>query len=143
MRWTALLGSLLLLATAACDRDASKPPAPEAKPSQGPARPALSPELLQLIRSSTLGASSGSAEVPVEVRFELHDVPQSGQPFTLPIALLPADAIPSVKVEASGAEGLTVLEPTTPVALDKLVACIASSSRPPPTARGSRSSTSR
>jgi hypothetical protein len=124
MRWTALLSSLLLLAAAACDRSANSPPTPDAKPSQGAAaaKPGINPELLQLIRSSTLGASAGSAEVPVEVRFDLRDAPLSGQPFTLPILVLPADAIPSVKIEVSGAEGLTVLEPTTPVALDKLAA---------------------
>jgi hypothetical protein len=113
----------ILMALPACKQGPKSAPAPVRTARPLPPKP-LTPEqeLARIVRTTTLGVTSGAGEVPVEVRFDLPSPPLEDQPFELSIALLPAEAVPSLKVEVSSTDALTVIEPTTPVVLDMVAA---------------------
>lgn len=75
-----------------------------------------------ITRDLVEGVPMGKPVAPVEVKFGLLSAPQPGVPFKVRVVLLPAATVPLMQVEVGGSEGLVLLDPVAPVALDKVSA---------------------
>jgi hypothetical protein len=65
-------------------------------------------------------AVPGSGNAPVEVHFDLAAAPTAGRPFTLQLAVVAKAPAPVVRLDAVTDGGITVLQPTLPVTLEKV-----------------------
>ncbi len=95
---------------------------PAAKKAAAPAEPAIDPAVTEAIRTMAPGVPVGTGAAPLDVRFNLASVPAPGDPFALDVAVLPDAPAPVLRVEISGGDGLTVLEPEAAVSFEKVQA---------------------
>jgi hypothetical protein len=99
--------------------DASrKPVATKVAP---PAEPTVDPAVIEANRMAS-GVPIGKSMAPLEIRFDLASVPRPGEPFLIDVAALPAAPAPVLRLEVTGGEGLTIIEPDGFVAYEKVQA---------------------
>jgi hypothetical protein len=106
-------GRLLLLCAAslltACQRDSSQDPAvtPALQPSV-PVAAKHGPSPQELTSGMVEAVSSGNAQVPVDVKFDLQQRPTLGQPLEIAIAVIPQIVANQGTVEITASDGLTL-----------------------------------
>ena len=119
----ALAGFLL----AGCGSGGGGPAATASKPASKkaaapPAEPAIDPAVVEANRTMASGVPIGTSTAPLEVRFDLASVPRPGETFQVDVAVLPAAPAPVLRLEVTGGEGLTIVEPDGFVAFEKVQA---------------------
>jgi hypothetical protein len=121
------VAAALMLALAAlpgCQRGSSTQPAGAAKPTPKAAAPAdtgVDPAV-DATRRMAVGVPVGTSTAPVEVRFDLPNVPAPGQPFQLDVAVLLQAPAPLLRIDVAGGAGLTIADPPGTVVLEKVQA---------------------
>jgi len=95
---------------------------PSAKKLVTPTEPAIDPAVAEANRTMASGVPIGASTAPLEVRFDLATVPVPGAPFSIEVAVLPAAPAPVLRLEVTGGEGLSILDPDSPVSFEKVQA---------------------
>jgi hypothetical protein len=95
---------------------------PSAKKVAAPAEPGIDPAVAEANRTMASGVPMGTSTAPLEVRFDLATVPVPGTPFAVEVAVLPAAPAPVLRLEVTGGEGLSILDPDGPVSFEKVQA---------------------
>jgi hypothetical protein len=95
---------------------------PAAKKLTTPSEPAIDPAVAEANRTMASGVPLGTSTAPLEVRFDLATVPVPGTPFAVEVAVLPAAPAPVLRLEVTGGEGLSILDPDGPVNFEKVQA---------------------
>jgi hypothetical protein len=114
----ATLVPLVLLA--GCGRDdAADQPAAAAAPA-AVVDEAAAAKVAEATRDMVAGVAVGKPNAPVDIKFELAERPEPGAPFKVRVAVLPQAAAASLTVEVTASDGLVLLDPVTPVQLDKV-----------------------
>jgi hypothetical protein len=118
-----IAAAALVVALSGCHRgeNTASTAARQAKPSAAPEADS-DPATSNALKGMAPGVSLGPSDAPVDVRFGLPAWPVSGQPFTVQVAVLPATAIPTLRVDVSSDADLKIIAPTATVALDKVAA---------------------
>jgi hypothetical protein len=83
---------------------------------------AVDPAVAEANRTMASGVPIGTSTAPLDVRFDLASVPAPGQPFAVDVAVLPEAPAPVLRLEVTGGEGLTILEPDGSVSFEKVQA---------------------
>jgi hypothetical protein len=117
------LAPLLLAGCRSGDGDPAAARKPAArKAAVQPGEPAIDPAVVEANRTMASGVPMGSSTAPLEVRFDLGSVPRPGETFQVDVAVLPGAPAPVLRLEVSGGEGLTIVEPDGFVAFEKVQA---------------------
>ena len=95
---------------------------PAAKKAPAPTEPAIDPAVAEANRTMASGVPIGSSTAPLEVRFDLGSVPRPGETFQIEVAVLPGAPAPVLRLEVTGGDGLTIVEPDGFVAVEKVQA---------------------
>jgi hypothetical protein len=95
---------------------------PTAKKAAPPPEPAIDPAVTEANRTMAYGVPIGTSTAPLDVRFNLTSVPAPGTPFSVEVAVLPEAPAPVLRLEVTGGEGLTILEPDGSVGFEKVQA---------------------
>jgi hypothetical protein len=99
---------------------AGKPAAKKAAPP--PSEPSVDPAVAEANRTMVSGVPIGTSTAPLDIRFNLGTVPGPGEPFEIDVAVLPEAPAPVLRLEVTGGEGLTVIDPEGSVAFEKIQA---------------------
>jgi hypothetical protein len=99
---------------------AGKPAAKQAAPK--PSEPSVDPAVAEANRTMVSGVAIGTSTAPLDIRFDLRAVPAPGEPFEIDVAVLPEAPAPVMRLEVTGGEGLSILEPDGSVAFEKIQA---------------------
>ena len=94
---------------------------PTAKKLAPPPEPAVDPAVAEANRMAS-GVPIGKSVAPLEVRFDLASVPRPGEAFEIDVAALPSAPAPVLRLEVTGGEGLSIIEPDGFVAYEKVQA---------------------
>jgi hypothetical protein len=87
-----------------------------------PTEPSVDPAVAEANRTMVSGVAIGTSTAPLDIRFDLHVVPTPGEPFEIDVAVLPEAPAPVMRLEVTGGEGLSILEPDGSVAFEKIQA---------------------
>jgi hypothetical protein len=82
----------------------------------------VDPAVTEANRTMASGVPIGTSSAPLEIRFDLAAVPRPGEVFSIDVAALPAAPAPVLRLEVTGGEGLTILEPDGFVSYEKVQA---------------------
>jgi hypothetical protein len=111
---------------AGCHSGSSTPADPARKPVAKKVAPppeaTIDPGVVEANRTMASGVPIGKRTAPLEVRFDLASVPRPGETFLIDVAALPAAAAPVLRLEVTGGEGLSIIEPDGFVAYEKVQA---------------------
>ena len=99
---------------------AGKPATKKAAPS--PTEPTVDPAVAEANRTMVSGVPMGTSTAPLDIRFDLRAVPNPGEPFDIDVAVLPDAPAPVMRLEVTGGEGLTIIDPDGSVAFEKIQA---------------------
>jgi hypothetical protein len=86
------------------------------------AEPAADAAVTEAIRTMAAGVPIGTSTAPLDVRFSLASAPAPGEAFPLEVAVLPDAPAPVLRVEVTGGDGLTIVEPDAAVSFEKVQA---------------------
>jgi hypothetical protein len=109
MKTARVLVPCTFLLIGACHRDSGTPP-PQAAPTPHIHVPVMKkgPTAAELTAGMVEAAGQGKSDLPVQLKFELQQMPTVGQPLDINVAVLPQiDANPA-DLQVTGGEGLTV-----------------------------------
>ena len=128
-RWVRSLVGLGLAAIllAGCHSGGENPAAVTGKPAlkkavAPPAEPSVDPAVAEANRTMVSGVPMGTSTAPLDVRFDLTAVPNPGEPFEIDVAVLPDAPAPVLRLEVTGGEGLSIIDPDGSVAFEKIQA---------------------
>jgi hypothetical protein len=99
---------------------AGKPAAKKAAPT--PTAPSVDPAVAEANRTMVSGVPMGTSTAPLDIRFDLSAVPSPGEPFEIDVAVLPEAPAPVLRLEVTGGEGLSIIDPDGSVAFEKIQA---------------------
>ncbi len=97
-----------------------KPAAKKAAPP--PAESSVDPAVAEANRTMVSGIPIGTSSAPLDIRFDLGAAPSPGEPFEIDVAVLPEAPAPVLRLEVTGGEGLSIIDPDGPVAFEKIQA---------------------
>jgi hypothetical protein len=120
MPWAALLAGATLLAGCG-GNEAANTAASAAKPAAAVDVP-VDPAVAAAQKRTTAALTVGRSVAPVELRFAVATPPAAGQPVDVELALVTQVAVPTVRVEVKGAADVQLVEPASPVSLEKVQA---------------------
>ena len=103
-----------------------------------PAEPTIDPAVVEANTKMASGVPMGTSTAPLEVRFDLASVPRPGETFEVAVAVLPAAPAPVLRLEVTGGEGLTIVEPDGSVAFEKVAGGVRRPPQDPRDFRGRR-----
>jgi hypothetical protein len=99
---------------------AGKPATKKAAPRS--TEPAVDPAVAEANRTMVSGIAIGTSTAPLDIRFDLRAAPSPGEPFEIDVAVLPEAPAPVMRLEVTGGEGLSILDPDGSVAFEKIQA---------------------
>jgi hypothetical protein len=118
---------LAALALGACQRGddgashlIGRPAAPKKAVTAAEAQ--VDPALTEALRTMAAGVPLGTSTAPLDARFNLAAAPAPGDEFTIEVAVLPDAPAPVLRVEVTGGDGLTIVDPAAGVSFEKVQA---------------------
>jgi len=126
LRALAALGLIAIL-LGGCHSGSQGPAAvagkPAAKKAAAPsAEQNVDPAVAEANRTMVSGVQIGTSAAPLDIRFDLSTVPVPGEPFEIDVAVLPDAPAPVLRLEVTGGEALSIIDPDGPVAFEKIQA---------------------